>query len=165
MKKLLLPLFGVLAFGLFFSSCSEMDPLEYEETIGTYYSKLDDQLVDIIDAIYDSTKTVNDLQNEIDYCQTIIDINLPKLKDMKELSKDPGFLNATIDFYELADDLLSTKFQEIMDIYNDTEPWTDEKGKSVDNLVREISNDVIDGEEDVTSSEEAFAQVYNINLF
>jgi len=48
----------------------------------TYYDELNGQLVEIINAVYDEEATVEDLQNQIDYCQTIIDMNLSKLKDM-----------------------------------------------------------------------------------
>ncbi len=167
MKKLLLPLFGIVVFGVFFSSCdglTEMDPLEYNETVVTYYDKLDGQLVEIINAVYDDEATVADLQNEIDYCQTIIDMNLPKLKDMKPLSDDPGFLDATIDFYETAQDLLDTKYQEIMDIYTDSSDWTDEKGERVDDLVDEILDELVDGENDVTGEQKKFADAYDIQL-
>jgi len=87
MKKLLIfsfVLLGMLSVS-FANEYSKKDPMAYNDEIVNYYNTLDVQLIDIIDAIYDSTKTVEDLQKEINYANAIVEMNLPKLKKMKKL--------------------------------------------------------------------------------
>ncbi len=166
MKKLLI--FSVVLLGLFMSSFADdnkkKDPMEYNDEIVGYYNQLDQQLVDVINAIYDSTKTVEDLQKEYDYAKAVVELNLPKLKKIKKLKNDHGFLDATIDFYETAKELLDTKYKEIMDIYNSPTAWSDEKGTRVDNLANEILDVLQEKEADVVDTQQKFAKEYDITL-
>jgi dGTP triphosphohydrolase len=166
MKKLLIfsfVLLGMLSVS-FANEYSKKDPMAYNDEIVNYYNTLDTQIADIIDAIYDSTKTIEDLQKEINYANAIVEMNLPKLKKMKKLKKDHGFLEETIKFYEIAQALLETKYQEIMDIYNSPTEWSDEKGKRVDELSNQIIDEVAEQEDVVIKAQSLFAEEYQITL-
>ncbi len=151
-----------LSFILSSAGCSEQDPVDYNDEVLGYYSKLDDQIAEFENAIWDDDYDLDDLQDEYDKAMEIYDDNYDALKAVKPLSNDPGFHAAVVAFYDEVKDALDGEYKDIMDIFNSDE---DDVYDQISDLDDVASDNLIDAEDKVTDAQQDFADNYGITLY
>ena len=172
MKKTVLGIFASVFVLAILGSCggsgnnlfSSKDPGDYHDDIVYDYTELDNTLAEFSTGIWDSTVTLEDLQDMYDRCQEIIDHNFQNLKDTKTLKDDPGLLQSVIDFYQVADDALNNEYEEVMSYY-EKDTWEDSYSDKIYDLDNAATDKIIKKEDNVIDEQKKFADAYGFDLY
>lgn len=164
MKKLnlILSLIALTGLVLSFTSCDYVDPNTYFDEVGDYYDIMDEQIVNFVDVLQDTTTTVEDLQQEYDITLNMYNDNIDTLKNMKAPKNDPGYRTAVIDFYETVKTSLDNEYKQILDMYNSE--WDDSFGEEIINLDDKAIDKIVKGENNVIEAQGKCADAFNITL-
>lgn len=163
MKKINLLSIVLLFVGIgILSGCDMRDPVEYNDEIIDYYTEMDTQIANFIDAIWDEDYTIEDLQAEYDKTLDVYKKNYDDLVAIEPLKKDHGFQANVVNFYDICKDVLDNEYKEVMGMYN--VEWEDDFSDKIHDLDDKASDKISNGEDDVIDSQKEFADAVGLTL-
>ncbi len=137
--------------------------VKYNNNVLYYYTLLDRQIAKFHQSIWDSTYTVQDLVDEYDFTIMLHEKNYKQVKDISPLRKDPGFLEAVINFYKNVEIVYNNEYKQIIDMYT-AEDWEDDFSQKIYDLDNQAINKLIREERKVTNAQQEFADIYELEL-